>query len=1797
MASLNFNGGLTCPEDPSEGSEATFPPHRPKVQHSDQHGYSAPSLSVDSGTYSIEPCQMLDCRETFRPDSRDLCDQPDMNGFSEEELLNITFEACDTTGQGEVLASTVMQYLRAMTGHSPGQDKLTVLQRMLDPEDQDHLVSRDTFHTTMRRWIAQCSQDGESSDLLGLVAQLKHAQHRLSGQNSSLLKTVSQCEEANLQLTLEVSELRSKLASAQLCVVRARSLSEELDEARRALRESQERATKALANSHALEELEETRVLLAVREREITKSLQSDLMRLQEHSQQALLRFDKCALSPPGLKRGVFPNHYSLHHEILEAQPRTVMEEMCGSMPEILPPPSPREDIQNIIHKIKSADLKHLLHAHLSERDAVCNSTAESLERACSQEQQQQASSKQHFLTIVKELEVLRAPWEEQEHRLAEAKRQAQEARRAAAITWWRALRLEGERSRAAREAQEATGQMQERILTLEAQLREVQLEKEQRKCELRDTQSQAVAEKQDKAVETEMTGDISRDEAESRHVEAEKLLESLRRVEAVVGRALQVAQHLTEEQSRVKERLEAISRRVEDAVSRATHTQRQLGALEARMSTSTPSSDISIHSDASPADVGHSAVGSRCSIAGSELESVSQHSSPSPPSPVTGGSLLHAGAEDNSHKGCDNKEASQDTDDSTDSSDPWVNYLSAVLSQAPSSDLLPVGLVSKQSPPEQNTCERGSAAAHSPLPETSPLLGPACEELTHRHTWENVAGSEEPDCGEGSASKFERSESSTFALEDVDSGQTTSPEGNECLRHKQEDSGRSQGESASSGSLELEHSGESTGWELVEKGKPQEKNNRESFQAFSTTDLKAREGALETSGSSKKELESSGRIQEEASVNGVLQEPQTSWTGHAKELGSGKEQRSETSQTDIVQASQPQTADPAGTLKHAQDTSAVCGASGSAAKQASPRGHPLVVPEPDTPFIFPHTRSRPSATPAMPTLPEEEEDSPEEIDSSSSSPSSYVPVETKLVNVSIAPPAIVLPRQVSKQEPSLLEKARPHSPRPRLSRNTGASGPITTVDNDGHVIDLVKDQLPEMQLSEEDRQKNLELLEEAKKVSDRFLTRRGRRSTCSLTESPTALSPNPTPGSSPVPSRSSSFSAPPQTALPTEVTISPPTSPPTSQRLEVPAVRDHGETNKPDQESLKRLVDWKPPEKRKVSSGTLTPRHAASAPVREPSVAQKDSTEPIGPVDRGKMPGPAPAAQKPDSQTPATGVAKPVPRPPTQQAPCTAEIKTIGAFPPLMRAVSWDTVGSMNMRNGAPKGDEDLSLSDKLKSSGYKDFPAPPIQKLSKLREEHKLIRNQSISGSKLPDLSEMAEQERGPSSPTGGSPTDEESKEKADAMPNISDVMLRKLKLHRGLPGCAPPLTEKEVENAFVQLSLAFRNDNYTLETRLKQAERERNLTEENTEKELEEFKNSLKSMVSMWQNAEQRESYQRLIETLAVMHRLANRLSSRAEMVGAVRQEKRMNKATEVMLQYVENLKRTYEKDHAELMEFKKLANQNSNRCSSIETGDDGVPRASRSMSLTMGKALPRRRVSVAVVPKFNLLNVPGQTPAMAGPGPVPGAGLTSGAGLASGGSSAGPGALPVLCEANSVKIETPSDPAQPVTGENGKVLTEQEGEAATPAKASCSLEEIRAEIKAKIEEEAYNKGYQEGLKRLKELQEVKEEEEKAEEKLIESEEITGEDFEKEKKPNSKYEEALEVLDRICPKIFKRNRTLWIVLTLFLVMFLVVNLVNLFSYHYSVQGDTSAEKAAIPGKKKFLGLHVGSKSPTPE
>lgn len=75
-------------------------------------------------------------------------------------ILNIfRYSYKSLSSLGEVLASTIMQYLQTMTGQSPEQGRLTALHRLLDPDRQDPHVSRETFHSTMREWIVQCSRD------------------------------------------------------------------------------------------------------------------------------------------------------------------------------------------------------------------------------------------------------------------------------------------------------------------------------------------------------------------------------------------------------------------------------------------------------------------------------------------------------------------------------------------------------------------------------------------------------------------------------------------------------------------------------------------------------------------------------------------------------------------------------------------------------------------------------------------------------------------------------------------------------------------------------------------------------------------------------------------------------------------------------------------------------------------------------------------------------------------------------------------------------------------------------------------------------------------------------------------------------------------------------------------------------------------------------------------------------------------------------------------------------------------------------------------------------------------------------------------------------------------------------------------------------------------------------------------------------------------------------------------------------------------------------------------------------
>ncbi|XP_040464719.1 inositol 1,4,5-triphosphate receptor associated 1 isoform X3 [Falco naumanni] len=795
---------------------------------------------------------------------------------------------------------------------------------------------------------------------------------------------------------------------------------------------------------------------------------------------------------------------------------------------------------------------------------------------------------------------------------------------------------------------------------------------------------------------------------------------------------------------------------------------------------------------------------------------------------------------------------------------------------------------------------------------------------------------------------------------------------------------------------------------------------------------------------------------------------------------------------------------------------------------------------------------------------------------------------DTTVEGTTRSTPSIVLPENAVTPDVEIDKNLvnRPRSPHRRHSnratRNPTSS--LTSVDNRGHVIDLVNDKLPDVKISEEDKKKNLELLEEAKKVSERFLMRRGRKSRSSLPESPTAVSPTLSPKVSPVASRSNSLTLP----VPSGSDVG------TTTSVESVSPGQNNRTVKEDdrqtaENAAKGLIDRRQNDQRKISQGRLVPRSAGFDNSKDKLSEQKENFDPCKHMDT--LPKCSPSggdggrmslntcmnvrenelgksflkkAKENDvplrTHLPGPGIGNidsklkiPVPEMRDHKVSCKPEFKLCGLRPPLLRAVSWDSLepGQKDKTPLKLPSEEDKSFvvgnksSNQLKAFKDLQIQVQPVrmQKLTKLREEHILMRNQNLVGLKLPELSEAAEQEKGPS-PLPSPTEEEETKTSSDVMPSIPDVLLRKLRVHKSLPGSSPPLTEKEVENVFVQLSLAFRNDSYTLESRINQAERERNLTEENAEKELENFKAAITSSAHLWHHYEHREAYQKLLEDIAVLRRLAARLSSRAEMVGAIRQEKRMSKATEVMMQYVENLKRTYEKDHAELMEFKKLANQNSSR--SYGASEDGVPRSSRSMSLTVGKNMPRRRVSVAVVPKFNSLNIPGQSPTAS---PIP--------------------SVPSLSESPSNgRSNLTSTPVLPALLENGKTNGEPDCDTSTSVLTQSGLEEINPETKAKIEEEAYNKGYQEGLKKTKELQELKEEDEETpKESHDEHEESENEDEIKNLK--SRLEVIINYLHILYPKLCKHWNVVWLVVAAIIIFAVVLGI-----YHSYNSCDEKSE-----------------------
>ncbi|XP_042321008.1 inositol 1,4,5-triphosphate receptor associated 2-like isoform X2 [Sceloporus undulatus] len=189
----------------------------------------------------------------------------------------------------------------------------------------------------------------------------------------------------------------------------------------------------------------------------------------------------------------------------------------------------------------------------------------------------------------------------------------------------------------------------------------------------------------------------------------------------------------------------------------------------------------------------------------------------------------------------------------------------------------------------------------------------------------------------------------------------------------------------------------------------------------------------------------------------------------------------------------------------------------------------------------------------------------------------------------------------------------------------------------------------------------------------------------------------------------------------------------------------------------------------------------------------------------------------------------------------------------------------------------------------------------------------------------------------------------------------VLQRLGLHR------VALTEQDVEAAFAHLALAFRCDMFTLKRRVQVEERARNTAEENIQMELAECQATLQKLDQACLDSRTKEMVEHLKSSLTVLAGAIERATVAAEKLGAVHQEARMSRATEVMVQHVENLKRHHLREHTELEEMKRLIQQNSRNRQLAENRDDGEQRPKHLPMRMFQQGSARRRVSIAVIPR--------------------------------------------------------------------------------------------------------------------------------------------------------------------------------------------------------------------------------------
>nr|KAH0808134.1 hypothetical protein GEV33_014657 [Tenebrio molitor] len=192
-------------------------------------------------------------------------------------------------------------------------------------------------------------------------------------------------------------------------------------------------------------------------------------------------------------------------------------------------------------------------------------------------------------------------------------------------------------------------------------------------------------------------------------------------------------------------------------------------------------------------------------------------------------------------------------------------------------------------------------------------------------------------------------------------------------------------------------------------------------------------------------------------------------------------------------------------------------------------------------------------------------------------------------------------------------------------------------------------------------------------------------------------------------------------------------------------------------------------------------------------------------------------------------------------------------------------------------------------------------------------------------------------------------------EVFPSLPDSVLEKM----GLLGnvARERLSDEELEQKFVALSLAFTIDATTVKDRCERQRRYRDQTETNLNTELERLIQKANKMQSLCIDAETTELLSALLGQIDIVMKASSHATISSERYGAVQHENRISESVGVMINHVNLLKQQRDSARRQLQYTKRVL-QNSN---SSET----APAQKQIATTSNGRVITKRRASIATI----------------------------------------------------------------------------------------------------------------------------------------------------------------------------------------------------------------------------------------